>query len=282
MKKNRKISFVIIVLGFAVIVSAFLIVVMCDKNPNIKADNAKDLYADEIIKLDKLGIGYDGFTCTGATYDSISNSFYVGDAGKIDSNEDKFHAVIRQVSANFDSQIDVYNCHSLSKNMRDIQGVTLDNNRNIYFCSYGEDLIRCINIEGEYVSSFQIKAPSGIAYSKADNCFWILSDKNLIKTSKAGKILKKYYLRIDGQDQLYYDSEKNELYITAGLDYYGDSFVYVFNIDTEEFELRYILHDSYAIEGISIVDDKMYIFNDGLYHEAKVPDNQVNIYYLNR
>ena len=277
--KNSKKNILIIVL--IVMVSIVLIVFCAGKNPNIKTENIKELYANETIKLDNIEAGVGGFTCTGATYDTKTNTFYIGDAGKMNFDDESFKATIRQISFDFDSQIKSFDCYKQFENMKDIQGVTLDNHGNIWFCSHGENLVRCISINGEGISEFHIKNPSGIAYSNEDDCFWILTDHNLIETTKEGKIIKKYYLKIDGQDQLYYDVENKELYITAGLDYYGDSFVYVFDLEKDELELRYILHDSFAIEGISIVNKKMYIFNDGLYHEAKEPVNQVKVYYLN-
>ena len=38
----------------------------------------------------------------------------------------------------------------------------------------------------------------------------------------------------------------------------------------------YVLKDSYAIEGITIVDDVLYVLNDGYYHDAETPINWIH------
>jgi len=38
------------------------------------------------------------------------------------------------------------------------------------------------------------------------------------------------------------------------------------------------LKDSFAVEGIYIENEIMYIVNDGYYHNAKIPVNQINKY----
>lgn len=52
------------------------------------------------------------------------------------------------------------------------------------------------------------------------------------------------------------------------------------DLETNEIKPVYELQDSYAIEGIAIVDDVLYVLNDGYYHDAKVAVNQVNMYDL--
>lgn len=36
------------------------------------------------------------------------------------------------------------------------------------------------------------------------------------------------------------------------------------------------------LAGITIVDDVLYVLNDGYYHDAETPINQVNMYFLNK
>lgn len=36
----------------------------------------------------------------------------------------------------------------------------------------------------------------------------------------------------------------------------------------------------FAIEGIIVIDDKMYILNDGKYHKAKMQDSYIAVYDL--
>lgn len=265
-----------------IILSCVILLLFFNNKQNIKKDDARILYADNIIELSQLGIGENGFTCTGLCYDQHSDTFFVGDAGKLSTEEDTFHATIKQVTKEFNGVIQSINCYEFFADMRDIQGVALDTNHNIWMCSYGEDTIRCINQDGEEQISFYVNSPSGIAYSDTDRLLWVLTDKALLKYTTEGEILSQYKFKVKGQDQIFYEKDSNTIYITAGLDYFGDSYIYTFDIDNEEFELNYVLKDSYAIEGISIVDGMMYIMNDGLYHNAKVPINQVNIYNISQ
>lgn len=277
MIKHKK----LVVFLFLIIVLVFAVLVLFNKKPHYQSysrDNAQELVASEIISLN--GIKEDGFTCTGVVYDPKSCSFYVGDAGKTKPDDEIFRAVIRQVSVRFDEQIRIFECYTQFESMRDIQGVVIDNTRNIWLCSYGENLIRCIDQEENQICSHRVNKPSGIAYDSSNDTFWVLTDQYLIHFNRDFNEISKYSFRVAGQDQLFFDEKQNLIYITAGNDYHGDSFVYTFDIDNEAFELKYILKDSFAIEGISIIEDNMYIFNDGLYHDAEVPVNQVNIYHL--
>ena len=54
----------------------------------------------------------------------------------------------------------------------------------------------------------------------------------------------------------------------------------MYDIREDKYKPVYFLSDSYAIEGITITSETMFILNDGYYHSAKVPTNQVNIYNL--
>lgn len=274
---KRIIVFLILILAVLI----FIAIILISRKPRYQSysrDNAQELSASEIITLDQ--IEQNGFTCTGVTYDPMSNSFYIGDAGKTSQDEDIFRAVIRQVSLELDNQIRLFECYTQFETMRDIQGVTIDNSRNIWFCSYGENLVRGIDQTGKQISSYKVNNPSGIAYDFSKDTFWVLTDQYLIHFTRDFEEINRYSFRVDGQDQLFYDEESNLIYITAGNDYHGDSFVYTFDITSEAFELKYILKDSYAIEGITIIGNNMYIFNDGLYHDAEIPVNQVNVYHL--
>ena len=81
----------------------------------------------------------------------------------------------------------------------------------------------------------------------------------------------------------------NVLYLPG---YSGQPFLYIhiirpsdtFSVDLKTSKVKplYVLKDSYAIEGITIVDDVLYVLNDGYYHDAETPINQVNMYFLNK
>ncbi|OFV71350.1 hypothetical protein [Acetobacterium wieringae] len=89
-------------------------------------------------------------------------------------------------------------------------------------------------------------------------------------------------MEIEGQDQLFLDEGSNAIYFTAGINYRGDNFVYKIDLLTKEINLAYTLKDSFAVEGIYIENETMYIFNDGYYHYGKVDVNQMNKYDINK
>ena len=242
--------------------------------------NAIELTSDEIIKLPSKEEGSEGFTCTGLFYDFLTDSFYIGNAGKLHVEDEDFKATIEQVSFDFKDIINSIECYTIFPDMKDIQGVTLDAERNLFFCSYGENLIRSISLNGDEMGEFYIENPSGIAYDSRTDSLWILTNKKLINCMKSGEIIKSYNLKERGQDQLFIDEENNLIYFTCGINYQGENYVYTFDMDTELVQAKYILKDSYAVEGISIIEDKMYILNDGYYHDAKIDVNQVNIYNI--
>ena len=220
-----------------------------------------------------------GFTCTGLCYDLSTNNFYIGNAGKLCLEEDDFAASIEQVSHDFTGIVSSIECYKNFPDMKDIQGLTLDVDGNIFFCSYGGNLVRSVDVNGNEVGKFYIENPSGIAYEKRTDSLWVLTDKELVNCSKTGqKIYGTYKISEKGQDQLFIDENNNLIYFTCGTDYQSEGYVYTFDMVTRCVQMKYVLKDSYAIEGISIVGNKMYILNDGYYHKAKVTKNQVNIY----
>lgn len=249
-------------------------------NQKMEYNSATKLIASEIIKLPSKDQENNGFTCTGLCYDPITNSFYVGNAGKMRLDDETFEATIEQLSFDFGEILSSLECYKTFPNMRDIQGVALDNERTLWLCSYGENLIRNIDLEGNSIGEFSVNNPSGIAYAQYTDSLWILTDRELINYTKSGEIIDSYRVRKTGQDQLFIDEDANMIYFTAGTDYQGENYVYTFDITTEKVTLKYVLKDSYAIEGIAIIGNKMYILNDGYYHQAKVDVNQVNIYEL--
>ena len=166
--------------------------------------------------------------------------------------------------------------------MRDIQGVTKSTDGTIWLCSYGENKVRHIDEKGNELGSFDIKEPSGITNDSRSNTLWILTNNYLYNCSYDGVVQKTIKIHIKGQDQLFLDEKNDLIYFSAGVDYHGDSYIYTVDLKTSKVKPLYVLKDSYAIEGITIVDDVLYVLNDGYYHDAETPINQVNMYFLNK
>lgn len=246
---------------------------------NNKLNDAIQLYSVSIKKIpsyEQIEGKKIGFTCTGLYYDENEQLFYVGNIGKYKPEEKTFKATIEIIDSNFENIVGTIKLYDKYPNIKDVQGITKDNNGNIWFCSPAENLVRLISKDGNEISKISVKNPSGIAYDKEKKSLWVLTNKFLINYSVEGEIIKKFFIKEKGQDQLYID--KSKILFTAGLDYNGDSYIYEVDKETGKYKVKYILKDSFAVEGISIIDNNILILNDGYYHDAKVAENQINYY----
>lgn len=273
---NKKILIKILILAFILMILGVVLYYFC---VNDKLNGAVQLYSVNIKKVpsyEQINGENIGFTCTGLYYDENEQLFYVGNIGKYKPEEKTFKATIEIIDSSFENILETITLYDKYPNIKDIQGITKDSNDNIWFCSPAENLIRLISKDGNEISKISVKNPSGIAYDKEKKNLWVLTDKFLINYSTKGDVIKKFFIKEKGQDQLYIDESK--ILFTAGLDYNGDSYIYEVDKETGKYKIKYILKDSFAIEGISIVDNNILILNDGYYHNAKVAENQLNYY----
>lgn len=245
-----------------------------------------DLYATGIVPLpDIYGNGH-GWTCTGLAYDEDSDTFLVGDIGKALPSSEGFASQIVRVTSDFQTVVEQIPLYTSFPNMADIQGIAIDtSDGTIWFCSTSERRIRHIDAEGNSIGSFSVSdaQPTGIAYSSADDSFWVLTyaDTNNIKRmSKSGAVLEQYTFTYDETlDQCFLDEGRGCLYITAGANYSSRNNVYRFDLATHAQSVACTV-DSYSVEGIWIGEDSMVIVNDGYYHSAYDGRNVANIYDL--
>lgn len=241
-----------------------------------------DLNASSVVPLpDIYGNGH-GWTCTGLAY--YDNSFLIGDIGKELPTSQGFASQIVRVSTDFQTVIETIPLYQTFPNMADIQGIAIDRDGTIWFCSTSENLVRHINTNGSSIGSFYLSnQPTGIAYSPTDDSFWVLTytnSNNILKVSKTGTVKERYtFAYSETLDQCFLDSSRGYLYITAGANYTGRNNIYLFNTQTHEQSVTCTV-DSYSVEGIWIGENKMIILNDGYYHDALVKVNQANIYTL--
>lgn len=242
-----------------------------------------DLNASSQIPLPDIYNNGHGWTCTGLAYDSGSNTFLVGDIGKALPSSQGFASQIVRVSYDFLTVVETIPLHTTFTNMQDVQGITLDSDGTIWFCSTSENLIRHIDTSGNSLGSFSVTQPTGICYSPNDDSLWVLTyanSNNIKRMSKTGTTLEQYtFGYADTLDQCFLDAGRGYLYITAGADYSNRNNIYLFNTSTHQQSITCTV-DSYSVEGIWIGENEMVIVNDGYYHSAYVPVNQANIYTL--
>lgn len=279
MKKKKRLIFM---LFFLIIFLTVGFIILPRIRVKIELEKCDKIYANKILKLPDKKNDNVGFTCTGLFWDKEEECFFIGNAGKYKPNDKTFQASIEIVKKDFSVIKRDIPCYLKFENMRDIQGVTKSIDGTIWLCSYGENKVRHIDKKGNEIENFDIKEPSGIAYDKRSNTLWILTNDSLLNCSYDGKILKMIKIRVKGQDQIFLDEQNDLIYFSAGSDYNGDSYIYTVNLKTSVVKPLYVLKDSYAIEGITIIDNKLFVLNDGYYHDAKTPFNQVNIYFLNK
>lgn len=243
-----------------------------------------DLIVSETIALPDLYQTGKGFTCTGLSYDSTTDTFLVGDIGAMQPGE-SYHSQIVRMSSDFLTVEETIPLYETISTFGIIQGLTVDSKRGtIWVCSTTENLIRQVDYQGNPISSFSVNlgSPTGVVYSPNDDTLWVLTYNNKIAHySIAGSVLDSYdFAYSETLDQCFLDEYRGLLYITAGTNYTGRNNVYCFNANTHEQSIACTV-DSYSVEGIWLGDDdKMVILNDGYYHSASVPVNQVNIYTI--
>lgn len=227
-----------------------------------------------------LGVAGKGFTCTGLAYDATEGIFYVGNIGKDLPATAGFYSTIVKLSKDGATNLGEINIYETFPAMEDIQGLTIDtSDDSLWFCSKGEDKIRHITKAGVDISNFGFSNPTGIAYDSRTDTLWILdTTSSLVNVSKTGTVIKTISVAISDQDQIYLDEVNNVIYFTAGANYTGINYVYKVDLATETVSVAYNLKDSYAVEGIYIEGDRMYILNDGYYHTGTIAVNQMNIY----
>lgn len=221
-----------------------------------------------------------GFTCTGLCVDSINHRFFVGNIGILKPEDSEImKSTIVILSEDFSTKLSELRLYEVYPHLKDIQGIAYNyDDETLWFCSFSENRVYNINTDGTLIESYEISKPTGIAYDSSRRCIWILTYTKLLQLDEMGAINISYDINVEGQDQLCYDSENDKLLMTAGLNYDGTNYVYQINPQDGHLVLLYNLVDSYAVEGIALMGGNMYIANDGLYHNAKIPQNLVNIY----
>lgn len=99
----------------------------------------------------------------------------------------------------------------------------------------------------------------------------------MLHFDREGNLLKSYPVNIKDQDMIY--MYNGLIYITVGADYKGEeNYCVVFDTQTENIKIQYKLYQSYAVEGIYIDEDYIYIVNDGAFHNAMIPRTYISVY----
>lgn len=222
-------------------------------------------------------------TCTGLSYNPNKKEFYLGNYGK-DSRTDiskKPSVVILDDELSF-----VQNIPIIDGKKVDIQGVSCNvRTGTIWYTDsqyiYEIDALSTAVIKKVDIGFYKNFYPNGILYDFRDDTVWVLCKYGLLlHISNDGDVKKVFQMNYIGQDHLCFDKNYN-ICVSMGVDYWGDdNFIIVFNPSTERIIYCYRVKGSYAIEGIYIMDNYLYVLNDGKYHEARIKENYINVYKL--
>lgn len=238
-----------------------------------------DLNAAETIPLPNIYNDGHGFTCTGLAYDGNNENFLVGDIG-MQQPGGTMHSQIVMMSKDFTSVLGTISLTAITSN--DIQGIAIRRSDNtIWFCVPSDNKIYHITSAGVLLDYISVTRPTGISYDTRDGSLWVLTmDNKILHLSTDGTTISSHnFAYSETLDQCFLDARNGLLYITAGANYQSRNNVYVFDTANNSQRITCTV-DSYSVEGIYLDESNMYILNDGYYHSALVPINQVNIYLL--
>lgn len=236
----------------------------------------------QIIELPDIYDEYEGFTCTGLTYDVETDSFWIGNYGKLFPNEKSATPSLINVSSDFKKILRII---SIKNDRADIQGVSYDNETNTLWYSDGIDVVNC-DLDGDVIQKIDLGKykkykPNGVVYDSEKSTLWVLCFyKYLLKYNQDGKLINVYDSDYIAQDHLAID-KNGKLYFSVGNDYHGNNnYIVSYSMDTMKIDNKIQLQNSYSIEGICFVGERLYVTNDGLYHNAKINKNLVIEYNL--
>lgn len=238
----------------------------------------KNIMPNKTIYFEDFGL--DNITCTGLTFDTYDNSFWIADYGKIDNSEKKPRII--EIDSKFNKVIKIVNLDKINSNDFNLQGIAYDERNNNLFLATG-NYVYNIDKEGNVIKKIDLGiykkySANGISYDISNDTIWVLMYyKYLLHYDKNGNLLGKIKFNYKDQDHIY--TENNILYASMGADYAGNNnFVLKYDLTQNKVEDVYRVENSFAIEGIYLLNNKLYVVNDGYFHSAKIKKSYINIY----
>lgn len=275
---------IILIQGIFIIILILTAVMIWHSNKPIKPEKRVTEQTTRLNETNKIKFEefeQNDFTCTGLTYDKCDDSFWIADYGN-NNNDQQLHPRLIEVNKDFTQTLNIIEVDQIKDDEFDLQGIAYDICNDSLWMATGKFVIE-INKTGKILSKISMGNYSkyksnGIAVDK-DNIWVLCYNKFLLKLNKYGDIEEKYKFNYKDQDHIYLIN--NNLYVTIGADYLGDNnFVFKYNLKSGIISCEYQLEDSHAIEGIVILDDTLYIANDGKFHHDIFNCSYINIYSL--
>lgn len=247
--------------------------------PALMSENVVDLFT--LCQKD--------LTCTGLAYDEKDDGFWVNSLGyATPDQEDDYSPAIVEFSADWKQvlkEIDlraVFPDESITQ-----QGVAYDSLSDSLWLVKGDEIVN-LTKNGEILSTISTGEYSGykangICFDSSTDSLWVLFFHDyLVQYEKEnGTIVRAIKCDFQDQDQLFFYEKENEIWLTVGADYNGeDNYIYAVDIEAGTIQKKFKLLDSYAVEGLAVVNGKLYVANDGKYHAAKKAVNYIAVYTL--
>lgn len=231
--------------------------------------------------IDFSDFGADDFTCTGITYDIADNTFWIGDYGALNIN-DQVRPRVVEVDKDFVNILREIDLDSVLDSSANLQGVAYDSEDDCLWLAVGKN-ITAVDKSGTIIKTIEMgkyanNKANGICYNKEDDSLWVLcSSQYLLHFKKDGTLLAEFSFNYANQDHICTDGDY--LYVTVGADYQGDdNFVCKVSLEDGSIFSLFRLEQANALEGICIVDDRMLITNDGMYHSDLVGHSYITVF----
>lgn len=262
------------------IVGLYLLGLRLHLNPKIISKE------EDTVRLEGRNIafkefGAENFTCTGLTWDDNDKTFWIGDYGAM-SNKDTPSPRVVEVSRDLSEIVKLVDLSEVLSSDDNLQGIAYDELTNSLWLAVG-DTVKNISKDGALIFEFDLGKytkykSNGICVDETDDSLWVLCrTKYLLHYDKSGNLIKEYQFNYKDQDQIFlYDGM---MLVTVGADYTGEeNYIVSINIENGNISVPYQISEAYAVEGICVVEDKMYIANDGLYHDAKIKESYISVF----
>lgn len=250
-----------------------------------KTEDIQNVYDDEIIVVMPQNtvfyeeFGTNNFTCTGLTYDTKEDCFWIADYGSLEK-DDLVKPKIIAVDSELTYVVRTIDLPNMPFESVNLQGISYDSYRDEIWAAIGENIIR-VDKNGALTFTFKLNEKynaNGICYDEQNDCLWVLcTTKYLLKFDSDGNLVNEYSFNYSAQDHIAICNQK--LYITVGDDYFDDSnYLAVVSPIDGRIEKLYQIKGSNAIEGVAIYKDMVLINNDGYYHTDKQRKSYICIY----
>jgi len=277
-EQRKRIYALLLIMVLILLCSYYIYNRPTDVNKLSSVKNAIELSAEKIVYLEDIGIG--NITCTGLTYDSKDNTFWIGDYGALEKDQIP-QPKLYEVTADFLRVLRIIQLDNLEETAN-LQGVSYDSVNDSLWIATGK-YIHEIDKKGTMIQSVKLGKyesyhSNGICYDDDDDSIWVLCySMYLLHYDKNGNLVGTFRSNYLDQDHIMY--EQGGLYLSVGADYQGpNNFIVQFIPSKRQRNIKYKLTDSYAIEGICQFGGKLIVLNDGKYHSSKIAKSYISIY----